>query len=147
MQVSPQPPPLTNQQYHAYKNTHSTSTNHTNHKMHVSRQVGKTDFATGSHRDTQTYFYILYLVVNCIFPYNIFVLDVIRLAVNIGQYHSRRMGADTRAWRQTCRHAYMHVHIHARTHKYSCCFFSGCGKRPITHKEAEELSWAQRESN
>ena len=116
--------------------------------MHVSRWVGKADFATGSHRDTQTYFYILPLSVNCVFAYNIFVLDIIRLTVNIGQYHRRRMRMRTftRAWRQTCRHAYMHEHIHARTHPYiniRNVFFPGCGKRPITHKDAAKLSRAQ----
>ena len=82
----------------------------------------------------------------CVFAYNIFVLDVIRFTVNIGQYACVR--TDKRAWRQTCRHAYMQVHIHARTHTYIniriVFFFSGCGKRPITHKEAAKLSRTQR---
>ena len=65
--------------------------------MHVSRQVGKTGFTTGSHRDTPTYFYILPLVVNCVFAYTISVMDVILLAVNI---------------------VYVYVHRHARTHTY-----------------------------
>ena len=107
-------------------------------QMHVSRWVGKADFATGSHRDTQTYFYILPLTVNCVFAYNIFVLDVIRLVVNIGQYHRRRMHADI----HTCMGTDMHTYIH----KYSCCFFPGCGKRPITYK-ADKLSRAQQVMN
>ena len=79
--------------------------------MHVSRQMGKADFATGSHRDTQTFF-ILPLVVNCVFAYNIFVLDVIRLTVNVGQYHSRRMRAD----RHTCTETDMRACVYACTH-------------------------------
>ena len=118
--------------------------------MHVSRQVGKADFAIGSHRDTQTYLYILPLIVKCVFAYNIFVLDVIRLTVNIGQYHSRRMRTDRHTWMETdmqaCVYAYTHTRTHAYIHKYSYCF-SGCGKRPITHKEAAKLSRAKRGLN
>ena len=66
--------------------------------------------------------YILPLVVNCVFAYSIFVLDVIRLVVNIGQHDSRHMLADRHVHGDTCRHAYMHVHIHAYILKYSCCF-------------------------
>ena len=71
--------------------------------------MGKADFATGSHRDTQTYFYILPLAVNCVFAYNIFVLDVIRLTVNIGQYHRRRM----RAVIHTCMETDMQACVYA----------------------------------
>ena len=131
--------------YHAHENTHSTSTNHTNHnkqQMHVSRWVGKADFATGGRRDTQTYFYILPLAVNSVFAYNIFVLDVIRLAVNIGHYHRRRMRADIHTCMETdmqaCVYACTHTRTHTYIHKYSCCFFPGCGKRPITHKEGDK---------
>ena len=86
MQVSPHPHPQpTNNTTHIKTPiARPPITQNTKQQMPVSRQVGKADFATGSHRDTQTYFYILHLVVNCIFAYNIFVLDVIRLAVNIG---------------------------------------------------------------
>ena len=136
----------TTHKYHTHNNTHSTSTNHTNHtskqQMHMSRQVGKADFATGTHRATQTCFYILPLIVKFVFAYNIFVLDVIRPTVNIGQYHSRPM-RDV--------HGDKHVHIYARTHTYINIrvgfFFSGCGKRPITQKEADKLSWTQRGLN
>ena len=118
--------------------------------MHVSRQVGEADFATGSHRDTQTYFYILPLILKCVFAYKIFVLDVIRLTINIGQYHSRRMRADRHTCKETdmqaCEYACTHTHAHAYIHKYSYVFFSGYRKRPITHKEAK-LSRTQRGLN
>ena len=82
--------------------------------MRVSRWVGKADFATGSHRDTQPNLYILPLVVNCVFACNIFVLDVMRLAVNIGQYQRRRMRADTHLHGD--RHAGMRICIYTYTH-------------------------------
>ena len=78
--------------------------------------MGKADFATGSHRDTQLYLYILRLVVNCVFACNIFVLDVMRLVVNIGQYHRRRMRVDTHTHVHGDRHAGMRICIYTYTH-------------------------------
>ena len=96
-------------------------------QMHVSRWVGKADFATGSHKDIQIYFYLLPLAVNCVFAYNIFVLDVIRLTVNIGQYHRRRMRADIHTCMETnmlaCVYACTHTRTHAYIYNYSRCFF------------------------
>ena len=80
-------------------------------KVEINFTVTLADFATGIHKDTQTCFYMVPLIVKCIFAYNIFVLDVIRLTENIGQYHSRPM-RDVHG----DKHAYMHVHIHARIH-------------------------------
>ena len=48
---------------------------------------------------------------------------------------------------QACVYACTHTRTHAYIYKYSCCFFSGCGKRPITHKEADKLSRTQRRLN
>ena len=48
---------------------------------------------------------------------------------------------------QACVYACTHTRTHAYIHKYSCCFFADCGKRPITHKEADKLSRTQRRSN
>ena len=87
-------------------------------QMHMNRQVGKADFATGNYGDTQTYFYILPLVVNCVFAYNIFVLDIIRLAVNISQYHSRRMRADRHTCAEADIEACVYTCTHTRTHAY-----------------------------
>ena len=99
----------------------------TKQQMYVSRWVGKADFATGSHRDTQTSFCISPLAVNCVFAYNIFLLDVIRLVVNIGQYHRRRIRADRHTCMETdmqaCVYACTHTRTHAYIHKYTCCFF------------------------
>ena len=92
----------------------------TKQQIHVSRQVGKADFARGSHKDTQTYLYILPLVMSCVFAYNIYVLDVIRLTKNIGQYQSRRMPADRHTCMETdmqaCVYACTYTHTHAYIH-------------------------------
>ena len=52
-------------------------------------------------------------MVKCVFAYNIFVLDVIRLTVNIGQYHSRRM-RDVHGNRHAGMRIYMYTYTHAR---------------------------------
>ena len=106
--------------------------------MHISRPVGKADFATGSPRDTQTYFYILPLIVKFVFAYNIFVFNVIRITVNIGQYHSRRMRdvhGDRHVGMRICMYTYTHARIH--TWIFVLFFFSGCGKRLITQIVAD----------
>ena len=78
-------------------------------------------------RDTQTSFCISPLAVNCVFAYNIFLLDVIRLVVNIGQYYRKRIRADRHTCMETdmqaCVYACTHTRTHAYIHKYTCCFF------------------------
>ena len=81
------------------------------------------------------------------------MLDVIRLTVNIGQYHSRRLRdvhGDRYADMRICMYTYTHARIHTHTHIYiyiRIVFFLWLRETAYNPQIRRKLSRTQRELN